>query len=366
MVKDPALRQLGEQIATARDAGHSMQIRGGGTRMFYGEPVTGDAPLSVLDMSGWRGIVDYEPSELVLTARAGTPLDEIENLLACHGQMLAFEPPRFGAADTLGGCVATGLSGPRRMAVGGVADFVLGTRLLNAAGEVLRFGGTVMKNVAGYDVSRLLVGSLGVLGVLTEVSLKVMPVPRCEATRMFPLDEAAALQQCLAWRSLPLPISATAWMPEAQGTRGCLWVRLSGSESAVRQGLDRIGGESAAEHDAVAFWSSLRDQTHVFFRQRPLWRIVLPPRAPTLDLGSSLHEWGGSLRWLAGPQDAATLRTDVRAIGGSACLYRRDETMTRVATFHPMPPALLRIQQRLKQQFDPTGVFNPHRLTQAF
>ena len=243
MVKDPALRQLGEQIATARDAGHSVQIRGGGTRMFYGEPVIGDAPLSVLDMSGWRGIVDYEPSELVLTARAGTPLDEIENLLACHGQMLAFEPPRFGAADTLGGCVATGLSGPRRMAVGGVADFVLGTRLLNAAGEVLRFGGTVMKNVAGYDVSRLLVGSLGVLGVLTEVSLKVMPVPRCEATRVFPLDEAAALQQCLAWRSLPLPISATAWMPEAHGTRGYLWVRLSGSESAVRQGLDRIGGD---------------------------------------------------------------------------------------------------------------------------
>lgn len=362
---ETALRQLGEQLATARDAGHSVQIRGGGTRMFYGEPATSDAPSSVLDISGWRGIVDYEPSELVLTTRAGTPLAEIENLLASHGQMLAFEPPRFGAADTLGGCIVTGLSGPRRMAAGGVADFVLGTRLLNAAGEVLRFGGTVIKNVAGYDVSRLLVGSLGVLGVLTEVSLKVMPVPRCEATRVFALDEAAALQQCLVWRALPLPISATAWMPEAQGTQGYLWVRLSGSESAVRQGVDRIGGDPA-EHDAVAFWSSLRDQTHAFFRERPLWRIVLPPRAPALGLGSSLHEWGGTLRWLAGPQDAATLRADVQALGGSACLYRRDETTAGVATFHPMPPALLRIQQRLKQQFDPTGLFNPQRLTQAF
>lgn len=233
-----ALTELCEQVVTARAAQRPLLIRGGGTRLFYGGPLPPAETISWLDLSAYQGVVNYEPSELVLTARAGTRLAEIEALLASQGQMLAFEPPRFGAAGTLGGCVASGLSGPRRMAAGPLADFVLGTRLLNADGSVLRFGGEVMKNVAGYDVSRLLAGSLGILGALVEVSLKVVPRPRREATCVLALDEASALDLCLRWRSQPLPVSATAWVASDSGDGGLLSVRLSGNESAVRQGLD--------------------------------------------------------------------------------------------------------------------------------
>lgn len=366
MATDPLLQALSDQVIAASKAGQRLFIRGGGTRLFYGEPMPEAASQAWLDVSAYRGVVNYEPSELVLTAKAGTPLAEVEDLLASQGQMLAFEPPRFGPADTLGGCVATGLSGPRRMAAGRASDFVLGTRMLNAAGEVLHFGGEVMKNVAGYDVSRLLTGSLGVLGALLEISLKVVPQPRCEATRVLALDEAAALKQCLSWRPHPLPISATAWMPDPLANEGRLWVRLSGSESAVRQGLDQIGGNHVPENDARDFWLSLRDQTHAFFRQRPLWRVVLPPNTNALDGGPMLHEWGGTLRWLAGPQNADALRARVQAAGGSACLYRHDATTAGIATFQPMAPALMRIHQRLKQQFDPADVFNPRRLLREF
>lgn len=364
MAMEAELADLCERVAAARGAGHPLWIRGGGTRLFYGEPLPATEPCHWLDMSAYRGIVAYEPSELVLTARAGTPLAEIEPLLAEHGQMLAFEPPCFDPAGTLGGCVATGMSGPRRMAAGAASDFVLGTRLLDASGNVLHFGGEVMKNVAGFDVSRLLTGSLGVLGALLEVSLKVMPRPRCETTRVLSCDERAALQRCLAWRARALPVSATAWLPDPHDKRGRLWVRLSGNEPAVRKGGAEIGGDAPGDPVADAFWTSLRNQTHAVFRQRPLWRVSLPPQAEPLDAAATplLHEWGGTLRWLAAPQDAAQLRARVAAMGGSACLYRRDAGNHDVATFHPLAPALLRLHQRLKQQFDPAGLFNPRRL----
>ena len=360
------LSELSEQVVTVRAAKRSLIIRGGGTRLFYGEPVPDDDTVGRLDLSAYHGVVGYEPSELVLTARAGTPLADIESLLAEQGQMLAFEPPRFGAAGTLGGCVAAGLSGPRRMAAGALADFVLGARLLNADGNVLRFGGEVMKNVAGYDVSRLLAGSLGVLGALVEVSIKVVPRPRSEATRALELDEADALRQCLRWRSRPIPVSATAWVPGGAAGAGRLLVRLSGNESAVRQGQEAIGGDAVADDEAQAFWLGLRDQTHAFFRQRPLWRLSLPPRAPALDLGPTLHEWGGGLRWLAGDQDAAALRARVQALGGSACLYHRGGVSRDVATFHPLAAGVMQIHRRLKQEFDPSSVFNPRRLVPEF
>lgn len=359
------LSELSEQVATARAAKRTLRIRGGGTKAFYGNPWSGDETAGWLDLAPYSGVITYEPSELVLTARSGTPLAEIEALVAGQGQMLAFEPPRFGSGGTLGGCVAAGLSGPRRMAAGAAADFVLGTRLLGADGTVLHFGGEVMKNVAGYDLSRLLAGSLGILGAIVEVSLKVVPKPRTEVTTLLELDERRALEQCLRWRSQPLPISATAWIGDGVG-RGCLSVRVSGNESAVRQALVRIGGQTLLEADADAFWTGLRDQTHAFFRQTPLWRVALPPKAPALDLGATLHEWGGALRWLAGPQDAAALRARAQALGGSVCLYRRGDVPADVPAFHPLPAGLLHIHQRLKQEFDPAGIFNPHRLIPEF
>ncbi|CAM5189635.1 Glycolate oxidase FAD binding subunit OS=Castellaniella defragrans OX=75697 GN=HNR28_000817 PE=4 SV=1 [Castellaniella defragrans] len=359
------LSELSEQVATARAAKRALRIRGGGTRAFYGNPWPVDQTAGWLDLSAYHGVVNYEPSELVLTARAGTRLSEIESLVAGEGQMLAFEPPRFGEGGTLGGCVATGLSGPRRMAAGAASDFVLGTRLLGADGNVLRFGGEVMKNVAGYDLSRLLAGSLGVLGALVEVSIKVVPRPRCEATRVLALGEEQALRQCLGWRAQPIPVSATAWVSDGEGS-GQLYVRLSGNESAVRQGVEHIGGQPLPDSEGEAFWLSLRDQTHAFFQQRPLWRIVLPPQAPVLDLGPTLHEWQGGLRWLAGPRDAEALRTRVQALGGSACLYQRGDVSPEVPAFHPLAPGVLQIHRRLKQEFDPAGIFNRHRLLPEF
>ena len=356
------LSELCDHVVTSRAAQRPLMIRGGGTRLFYGGPLPAQDSVSWLDVSAYQGVISYEPSELVLTARAGTPLSEIESLLASRGQMLAFEPPRFGAAGTLGGCVAAGLSGPRRMAAGSVADFVLGTRLLNADGNLLHFGGEVMKNVAGYDVSRLLAGSLGILGAVVEVSLKVAPQPRREATRVLSMDEASALALCLRWRSRPLPVSATAWVADASGTGGTLSVRLSGNDSAVRQGIDEIGGEALADDAAAAFWLSLRDQTHAFFAQRPVWRIVLPAGAPALGLGPVLHEWGGCLRWLAGPHDAAALRARVQTLGGSACLYHRGDAPAEVPAFHPVPELIMQIHRRLKREFDSVGIFNAHRL----
>lgn len=363
---DATLSNLSEQVARARATGRPLVIRGGGTRLFYGRPLPPEDSFDWLDMSGYSGVVHYEPTELVLTARAGTPLAEIETLLASRGQMLAFEPSRFGPADTFGGCVATGLSGPSRMASGPLSDFVLGCRLLNADGKVLHFGGEVMKNVAGYDVSRLLAGSLGALGPLLEISIKVAPRPRCEATCMLDLDEQSALAACLDWRAKPIPVSATAWMTDPNGAGGRLSVRLSGNESALRQGTAAIGGERLAEADAGAFWRSLRDQTHDAFRARPLWRVTLPPGAPPLGQETLLEEWGGSLRWLDGATDAAALRARVRAMGGFACLYRRDGIPDEVPTFDPLAPALLEIHQRLKRAFDPDAIFNRGRMYPEF
>ncbi|MEI2418037.1 glycolate oxidase subunit GlcE [Orrella sp. JC864] len=363
---DFVLSELCDQVMTASAAHRPLQVRGGGTKSFYGNgPVpTGQDSHHVLDMTAYRGIVSYEPSELVVTARAGTPLSELQAVLAEQGQMLAFEPPHFGGAATLGGCVASGLSGPRRMAAGAVRDFVLGARLLDAQGRVLRFGGEVMKNVAGYDVSRMLAGSLGIFGALLEVSLKVAPLPLAERTLRLELAEGAALAQLGVWRAKPLPISAAAWAVSGQAPRGELTVRLSGAPTAVDAASRVLGGQAMDPAQAQAWWQSLREQTHPFFQPRPLWRLAVPPTTPPLGLGPTLIEWGGGQRWLVGDHDIQAVRAAAQAAGGHATLFRASGHDQALAggVFHPLAPAVAQITRRLKEAFDPLGIFNPGRM----
>jgi len=344
---DLALEQFRDRIRTARAARTPLRLRGAGTKDFYGEQLQGE----LLDTRSFAGIVSYEPSELVVTARCGTSLSELENALAEHNQFLAFEPPRFGGDPSLGGVVAAGLSGPRRANAGAARDFVLGVNLLDANGELLRFGGQVMKNVAGFDLSRLLCGSLGILGLIVEVSLKVLPRARVETTLRFELDAARAIEQFNRWNAQALPVSATAWHA------GVAYLRLSGAASAVDAAARVLGGETLAA--APVFWDSLRDQTHVAFATPRLWRLSLPSTS-AFDLpDTSLIEWAGALRWLASEAPAAEIRTAAAQTGGHAALWRgaRDTTM-----FHPLDDAVLGLHRRLKQRFDPHGIFNRGRL----
>jgi glycolate oxidase FAD binding subunit len=324
-------------------------IRGGGTKDFYGEARKGD----VLDTSLYSGIVAYEPKELVVTVRAGTRIEELEAALAAERQMLAFEPPRFGAGATIGGAVACGLSGPRRPYAGSLRDFVLGTRIVNGKGEDLHFGGRVIKNVAGYDVSRLMAGSLGTLGVITEISFKVLPRPAAEATLAFELDEQRATDQANRWAAQPLPLSATAWQD------GRLHVRLSGAPTAVDAAKQKMGGE---EIDAGDYWSDLREQRLAFFAgAQPLWRLSLPQTAPPVRApGAQLIEWGGGLRWVRGAIDPLDVRSTVERLGGHATLFRGGDGS--VGVFHPLQPALMKIHRRLKSAFDPSDILNPGRM----
>lgn len=363
-----ALSELSNQVMTARAASRPVFIRGGGTKSFYGE-IDGLEDInsySVLDMSTYQGIVNYQPSELVITVKAGTLLSDIERTLNEQNQMLAFEPPRFGAGSTVGGCVAAGLSGPRRMAAGSLRDFILGTRLLDSTGVALRFGGEVMKNVAGYDVSRLLAGSMGIFGALLEVSIKVMPRPFREETRVLDVDQAGALAFFGQWRGQPLPISATAWHAGPDHPDGRLWVRLSGSEPAVASAIKKIGGQAMTALEAASFWDSLRDQTHPFFKTLPMWRVAVPPQTPPLDLGPTLIEWNGGQRWLANPDSGADLRSPVARAGGHATLFRYASKAADVPAFHPPGVGLMNIFWRLKHQLDPLGIFNPKRLFPEF
>lgn len=333
--------------------GRPLQIRGAGTKDWYGQAAQGE----LLDTRAYTGIIDYEPTELVITARCGTPLAEIDAALAQHNQMLAWEPPRFGGAATVGGMVAAGLSGPARASAGAVRDFVLGAVLMDAQGEELHFGGQVMKNVAGYDISRLLAGSLGTLGLILQVSLKVLPRPLASSTRVFEMNQEGALRLLNQSAGQPLPLVASAWCNDT------LTLRLAGAQAAVDAAVRKLGGTEL--DNAEAFWADLREQTHAFFGdgQQPLWRLSLPSVTPPLDLpGRQLIEWGGAQRWLRadGPVDAAALRAAAQAVGGHASLHRGGDKS--IGVFHPLAPTVELIHRRLKQQFDPRGIFNPGRL----
>ncbi len=345
------IEQFRSRVRDAVAANGQLRIRGGGTKDWYGQQAAGD----VLDTRAYSGIVAYEPSELVITARCGTPLAQIDAALAEHGQMLAFEPPHFGAGATLGGALSSALCGPRRATSGAVRDFVLGVRVMNGRGDVLRFGGSVMKNVAGYDATRLLAGSLGTLGLMLEHSVKVLPRPLAESTLHFQLSQAEALAHLNAWAGRPLPISASCWVD------GKLSVRLSGAPVALHAAAAALGGQ----HDgaAASFWRALREQEQDFFMgDAPLWRLSLPSTAPgLLARHPQLIEWGGAQRWLrAGMDDGPEIRSAARAAGGHATLFRGGDKAHGV--FEPLAPALAVLHARLKLAFDPFHVFNPARL----
>jgi glycolate oxidase FAD binding subunit len=347
-----ALRTFADTIRAAAAGGKRLRIRGGGTKEFYGQALEGE----ILDTRAYSGVVAYDPTELVITVRGGTPLAEVERVLAERRQMLAFEPPYFGSAATLGGAVAAGLSGPRRAAAGAVRDFVLGVRLMDGRGEDLAFGGRVMKNVAGYDVSRVMAGALGTLGVILEASLKVLPLPVAEATLRFEMPRDKAVEAMNRWAGRPLPISATAY------TDGDLSVRLSGAAAAVKEACATLGGERVGPEQAAGFWAGIREQTDPFFAgDEPLWRLAVPSTTTPLALeGRELVEWGGSLRWLKSRAEARKIRDAAARAGGHATLFRGGDKS--VGVFHPLAPALAGIHQRLKAEFDPHGVLNRGRL----
>ena len=354
-----ALAALVERVRAARADMTALDIRGGASKLFYGEAPHGQP----LDVTGLAGISSYEPSELVVTVGAGTALVELEAVLAESGQCLPFDPPRFAAGGTVGGMVAAGLAGPARAAVGGVRDYVLGATLLNGRAELLHFGGTVMKNVAGYDVSRALAGSMGCLGVICEVSLKVLPLAHATLTLRLEMDEALALQRMNEWAGQPLPLNATAWWEDT------LVLRLAGAVAAVHAARQRLGGEVVQADMAAGFWTGLRDHSDEFFsaaalavqRGAALWRLSLPATTPPLRLsGEQLIEWGGAQRWLCTGAPAAAVRAAATAAGGHATLFRALDKSAGV--FTPLEPVQQRIQRALKASFDPDGVFNPGRL----
>ena len=355
------------QIREAAAMKEPLNIEGSGSKRWYGNPSIAQRSLAT---SGHRGIVDYDPAELVLTARCGSTLADIEAALAERGQMLPFEPPRYAPESTLGGAIATALSGPGRPFIGGVRDFVLGMHVIDGKGNVLKFGGQVMKNVAGYDVSRLMTGSMGVLGLISQVSLKVLPFAPARATLRFELSEAAAIQQVNEWSGKPLPLTASAW------ESGTLYVRLSGARAAVDSAIQSMGGMQLDAATADAFWDSLRDQTHGFFCDahemnagQTLWRLSLPAIAPVVAAGQvpgahhQLIEWGGAQRWLWSDARADLIRDAAQALGGHAVRFNNQHGAGE--TFAQPTPALMAIHRRLKHTFDPQGIFNPGRLYQG-
>lgn len=360
---DPALTDLVERVRSAAATQTPLRIRGAGSKDFYGGSLRGD----LLDIGGLAGISSYEPTELVVTARAGTPLAELEAALAEKSQCLAFEPPRFGGGGTVGGMVAAGLSGPARACAGAVRDYMLGATLLNGRAEVLSFGGQVMKNVAGYDVSRLLAGSMGTLGAILEVSLKVLPMAPATATLRFELPQAEALQHLHALAGRPLPLNASAWWD------GTLVLRLRGAHAAVRSAMQELGGELIDPVFAGQFWNGLRDHSDEFFQKArgavdagaALWRLSLPQTAPPLPVsGELLVEWGGAQRWLCTSAPAAGVREAAARLGGHATLFYAANKAA--GAFAPLAAPVDRIHRELKKSFDPAGIFNRGRLYADF
>ena len=374
------LNSLIDAVRQAAADGRTLRLRGGGSKDFWGQSLTGE----VLDTRAYQGIVSYEPSELVVTARCGTPLAELEAALAEKGQCLAFEPPHFGPGATVGGMVAAGLSGPARATAGAVRDFVLGARFINGQGEHLTFGGQVMKNVAGYDVSRLMAGSWGTLGLITEVSLKVLPVAPAEATLMIAgLAQGPALDLLHRWGGQPLPLNASAWLrdPTAQPVADYLFVRLRGAVAAVQSALGKMSADALAlgaqvqamdNAEAVQDWRASGEQTLPFFDAPSpdacLWRLSVPQTAPLLDLPYGQYiEWQGAQRWLWAPASAAAaLRELAQSVGGHATLFLASTDHAEVdkaaGVNTPLDAVQERIQRQLQQQFDPKGVFATGRL----
>jgi glycolate oxidase FAD binding subunit len=363
---DPILNPLVERIRAAAQGGTPLRIRGGGSKDFYGENPAGE----LLDTRPLAGISSYEPTELVVTAYAGTPLAQLESVLAERGQCLPFEPPHFAGGATVGGMVAAGLSGPARASAGAVRDFVLGMTMVNGQGQLLTFGGQVMKNVAGYDLSRVVTGSLGTLGLIVEVSLKVLPVAPGEATLKFEMGQQQALEKLAEWGGQPLPLNASCWV-EDSGV-ATLFLRLRGAQAAVESACRALGGERLDNARVAADWELCRNQRLPWFEERggrELWRLSVAQTAPVLNLPEPpLVEWHGGQRWVrVEPGAAAALREAAARAGGHATLFAAAAHAAPSASrFAPLAPPLDRIHRELKRQFDPKGIFNPGRFYPDF
>jgi len=366
---DSILDELAQRVRAAAASGAPLRIRGGGSKDFYGEPAEGE----LLETAPLEGVTSYEPTELVVTVRAGTSLAELESLLAERGQCLPFEPPHFGGGATIGGMVAAGLSGPARASVGAVRDYVLGLTMVNGRGELLTFGGQVMKNVAGYDVSRLMVGAMGTLGLIVEVSLKVMPIPPGEATLKFQMNQPEALRRLNEWGALPLPLNASCWVEDSGVPT--LYLRLRGAVAAVEAACKAMGGERQDNAKVASDWTLCRDQRLPWFEQRgerDLWRLSVPQTAPVLELPEApFIEWHGGLRWVrAEAAQADRLRQTAERAGGHATLFKvagvKNAGARPLTRFAPLAAPLDRIHRELKRQFDPAGIFNRGRLYPDF
>lgn len=340
--------KLQSVVVEALESKATLNIIGANSKAFYGRKVEAD---HTLDVSAHRGVVSYDPAELAITVRAGTPLRELEENLREHHQELPFEPPDFDGKSTIGGTVAAGLSGPRRPYSGAVRDAMLGAKIINGRGKILEFGGQVMKNVAGYDVSRLLAGSLGTLGVMLELSLKVQPMARHEITTVQTADATNIFEQLIHLRQHSANISATAF----DGER--LFVRRVGEQTET----NNWGGSELLEDD-TDFWRQIKNQQHAFFQDdKPLWRISLPPATPMLTIpGETLIEWGGGLCWLKSHSPEQEIRDLVLQQGGHATLFRANGLSAD--PFQPLPTVLFKLHQQLKKSLDPQGIFNPGKM----
>jgi len=362
---DPIVQRWVEQIRQAKESNKPLVIQGSGSKAFYGHTTAGE----VLSLTDYQGIIDYEPSELVVTVKCGTPLAELENVLSKEHQFLPFEPPHFGPNATVGGCIAAGLAGPRRAQVGGVRDFVLGVKLIDGHGQWMTFGGQVMKNVAGYDVSRLVTGSLGTLGILSEVSIKVLPKLPKELTLKQPMAQKDALQKLNEWAAQPIPMSASLWHD------GQLYVRLSGASSALDIAQEIITGTVVEHDEAVHLWQQVREQEHSWFTaamkkmadhpHHQLWRLSVPSTSgPILDQCDQLIEWGGALRWCVTDLSPDVIRAEAEKVGGTASIFRSqgNDLVEGLFKFHPLSPVVLQLQKKLKEKFDPAGILNPGKI----
>ena len=357
-----SIEQIQSAVHSAKSENRQLAVVGGGSKSFYGREIAGE-PLS---MSVYSGIIEYQPTELVITAKSGTPIETINRILEENNQKLGFEPPVFGSSSTLGGVIAAGLSGPARPYSGGIQDFVLGVKILSGNGEVLNFGGKVIKNVAGFDVSRLMVGAMGCLGVLLEISLKVVPIPEVEKTVCIvqpEISDAIAMMNSLAAR--PVPISAAAWV------EGMTRIRLSGSEKGVQSALNSIcGAFSPSEQDieADSFWQGLQNLTHSFFdNQNMLYRASVKPSTGALyDDQGTLVDWGGAVRWYCLANDDQNAKNNlseaVTNAGGHLEIFRNGDRSREVMA--PVKPPIMQLQKRLKAMFDPGRILNPGRMYQ--
>ena len=335
---------LQEQVVKAFENKTPLRIVAGDSKAFYGNKVSGEK----LDVTQHSGIIEYYPSELVITARCGTKLEEIEAALKENKQMLAFEPPMHSENTTFGGCIATGLSGPRRAFSGSARDFVLGTEIINGKGEILKFGGQVMKNVAGYDASRLMVGAQGTLGVLLNISVKVLPIAESELTLALELDEINAHKKLHEWIKQGHPITASCFHKKT------LHIRLASTENSVQQATKDIGGETSDP----SLWTSLRNQTHEFFKQDSLWRLSLPTASNAITTDENqLIEWFGAQRWITSDDGLYDI---AKANKGHATRYTLNGNSVQDC-FQPLDQPILALHKRLKNSFDPAGILNPGR-----